>query len=265
MFNANQFKEMRFKKHLSEDDIIELIRLQNRAYKDYTTFCNTQCSVDNKFYDFTLSKILKLSYAQYKEKSGSEEIATRCAMADQEFYDSACMLAFGRRAYYSDADVMTVFGSQDRYEDVMRSALFKTALMIPIKARIQEFKTRAKTAKSGDYEKLAYDINRLRDIYTFTSKLANDRLSNMYEENYRSIDNNGKPVHGEFDLDIVEYQMYIINQNLAKIIKLQNKIEKRHLHITKNKSLLSSLSKTTFERAEEKEDPSKEESNLENE
>ena len=70
---------------------------------------------------------------------------------------------------------------------------------------------------------------------------------------------------GEFDLDIVEYQMYIINQSLAKIIKLQNKIEKRHLHITKNKSLLSSLSKTTFERAEEKEDPSKEESDLENE
>ena len=265
MFNANQFKEMRSKKHLSEDDIIELVRLQNKTYKDYTAFCNAQCGINNKFYDITLSQILKLSFSQYREKSGSEEIATKCAMADQEFYDSACMLAFGRRAYYSDADVMTVFGSQDRYENVMKSALFKTALMIPIKTRIQEFKTRAKTAKNGEYEKLAYDINHLRDIYTFTSKLANDRLRNMYEENYKSIDGTGKPIHDEFDLDLVEYQMYIINQNLAKIIKLQNKIEKRHIHKTKNKNLLSSLSKTSFEKVEEKENPSKKENGLENE
>lgn len=248
MFNTQQFKEMRTKNTLSERDEQALILLQKFAHDNYLVFLrekqNLQNNGNESLNNISISDYLTFSLYLYNKNYPSRDEANKLIFEDKNFYESAKMFVYGTTPYPEESNPN--LKNQDNYETLIKGTIIKTALVIPIKKQLQELKEMSKNLSNENYLEFSYKINQLREIYSLASELAEDRLYEMHKANYKNIDEYKKPQYTEIDLDVVEYQMYCINQSLAKIIKFQNKIENRRVRKVRNIHVAEVLENVDF-------------------
>lgn len=249
MFNTQQFKEIRSKETLSTSDEKALVLLQKFAYESYLVFKRENQNLKNNgnesLKNISISDYLTFSLSLYNKIYLSKDTANQLIFEDKNFYESAQMYVCGKAQNFSEANTQET-ENKDRYEDLVKATIIKTALTIPIKNQLQEIKEKSKHVSNENYLEFSRKINELRDIYSLASKLAENRLCEMHKANYKLFDEREKPRYSEIDLDVAEYQMYCIDQKLAKIIKMQNKIENKRVRKVRNIHVAEVLENVDF-------------------
>lgn len=242
MFNLNQIKEIRTKKNLDKNDIQILRELQLCIYNEYADFYMNKATLDihgdNSLSNLSVKDYLAQKYAEIEQ--GTSPIKNSEKEFVKNLVDSACVYIAGRKPFLESCVLNGKEFKSDTYADIMEIALVKLATNIPMKrSNYISHKDLSKT-DSFRFSEIQSEISNARNIYSFTSRMLDDRFVKMHEQNYANIRETGKTLYSEFTFDLIEYQHYTISQNLAKIVKYENQLENRRFHKMRKPAFMKS-------------------------
>lgn len=231
MFNLYEIKQARTKRNLEQSDIKDLRDLQLLVYREYLKFYMRKSDRERQE-DYSLSSVSARQYLEKRlEEIEKEGGAGKEYLKEQlrNTIDAACVFVTGRKPCYEPTYANGMWLSEDSIEDIMESALVKTALSLPVKRKMFVSSKELRKANGFDFCIIQSDISISRNIYSFTNKILDERFIKMHEQNYNAIRKDKAPLYSEFEFDLVEYQGYIVSRQLAKLIKIENQIENRRL------------------------------------